>query len=106
MQANVNDVVIHYELEGGGDAPFVTMSHSLATTLDLFDLQVSVLRGGYRILRFDTRGHGGSSTPPGPWTIEMMAADVIALLDYRLHATFDCPRSIDQDRGSGLALAV
>ncbi len=82
MQARVNDVVIHYEIEGPGDAPCVTLSHSLAATLDLWELQLPVLRGEYRILRFDTRGHGGSSAPPGPYTIEMLAADAIGLLDH------------------------
>jgi 3-oxoadipate enol-lactonase len=82
MQARVNDVVIHYEMEGPGDAPLVTLSHSLATTLELWDLQLPVLRGAYRILRFDTRGHGSSSAPPGPYTMEMLAADVIGLLDH------------------------
>ena len=82
MQARVNDVVIHFEIEGPGDAPFVTLSHSLATALELWDLQLPVLRGEYRILRFDTRGHGSSSAPPGPYTMEMLAADVIGLLDH------------------------
>jgi len=82
MQARVNDVVIHYEIEGPGDAPLVTLSHSLAATLELWELQLPVLRGGYRILRFDTRGHGSSSAPPGPYTIEMLAADAIGLLDH------------------------
>ncbi len=82
MQARVNDVVINYEVEGPEDAPVVTLSHSLATTLELWDLQLPVLRGKYRILRFDTRGHGSSSAPPGPYTMEMLGADVIGLLDH------------------------
>lgn len=82
MQVSVNDVVIHYEIEGPEDAPFVTLSHSLAATLDLWDLQLPALRDKYRVLRFDTRGHGDSSAPPGPYTIEMLAADVIGLLDH------------------------
>ncbi len=81
MQVRVNDVVIHYEIEGHGDAPVVTLSHSLAATLEMWDMQLPVLRGAYRILRFDTHGHGSSSVPPGPCTIETMAADVIGLLD-------------------------
>jgi 3-oxoadipate enol-lactonase len=82
MQARVKDVVIHYEIEGPGDAPFVTFSHSLATTLDMWDMQISALRGKYRILRLDTRGHGSSSVTTGPYTMEMLAADVIGLLDH------------------------
>jgi 3-oxoadipate enol-lactonase len=82
MQARINDVVIHYEIEGTGDAPLVTLSHSLATTLEVWDMQLPALRGEYRILRFDTRGHGSSSAPPGPYTMEMLAADTIGLLDH------------------------
>jgi len=82
MQARVNDVVIHYEIEGPGDGPVVTLSHSLATSFELWDLQLPVLRGEYRILRFDTRGHGSSSAPAGPYTMELLAADVIGLLDH------------------------
>jgi 3-oxoadipate enol-lactonase len=82
MQARVNDEVIHYEMEGPGEAPFITLSHSLATTLELWDLQLPVLRDKYRILRLDTRGHGSSSAPSGPYTMEMLAADVIGLLDH------------------------
>lgn len=82
MQVRINDVVIHYEIEGPEDAPCVTLSHSLATTLDLWDLQLPVLREKHRILRFDTRGHGSSSAPPGPYTMEMLAADAVGLLDH------------------------
>jgi 3-oxoadipate enol-lactonase len=82
MQACFNEVVIHYEIEGPEGAPVVTLSHSLASSLELWDLQVPALVDKFRVLRFDTRGHGGSSAPPGPYSIEMLAADLIALLDY------------------------
>lgn len=82
MQARVNDVLIHYELEGPEDAPLITMSHSLAANLEMWNVQIPVLRDRYRILRFDTLGHGSSSAPPGPYTIEMLAAETIGLLDH------------------------
>ncbi|MCE5242709.1 MAG: 3-oxoadipate enol-lactonase [Syntrophobacteraceae bacterium] len=82
MLATVNDISIHYELEGPEGAPVITFSNSLAATLELWEFQVPVLRGAYRILRCDTRGHGRSSAPPGPYTMEMLAADVVGLLDF------------------------
>ena len=82
MQAGLKDVVIHYEIEGPEGAPFLTFSHSLASSLELWDLQVGALLDKFRILRFDTRGHGSSSAPPGPWSVEMLAADLIGLLDH------------------------
>ncbi|HYA42594.1 MAG TPA: 3-oxoadipate enol-lactonase [Syntrophobacteraceae bacterium] len=81
MKARVNEVEINYEIEGPEDAPLVTLSHSLAANIDLWKLQLPALRRKYRILRLDTRGHGGSSAPQGPYTMEMLAGDVIGLLD-------------------------
>lgn len=82
MQAILKDLAIHYEIEGPEGAPFLTFSHSLASSLQLWDLQVAALRDKFRILRFDTRGHGSSSAPPGPYSVEMLAADLIGLLDF------------------------
>lgn len=81
MEALLNGVTIHYEIEGPATAPVVTFSHSLAANLELWDLQAAALGDSYRVLRFDTRGHGNSSAPPGPYTMEMLSADVIGLLD-------------------------
>ena len=82
MQACFNDVEIHYEIEGAEGAPFVTLSHSLASSLELWDLQLPALREKFRVLRFDTRGHGRSSAPPGPYSVDMLATDLIRLLDH------------------------
>lgn len=83
MKAQVNGITINYEMEGPNGAPVVTLSHSLATTMDLWTPQVKELRSGfYRILRFDTRGHGASTAPSGPYTMEMLASDLVALLDH------------------------
>jgi 3-oxoadipate enol-lactonase len=82
MQARVNDAVIYFEIEGPENSPVVTFSHSLAATLDLWDFQAAALRESYRVLRFDIRGHGKSSIPPGPYSMEKLAADAAGLLDY------------------------
>ncbi len=82
MLARVNDITINFEIEGPEGAPVVTFSHSLAATLAMWELQTPALINSYRILRFDTRGHGRSSLPPGPYTMEKMAADVVGLLDF------------------------
>ncbi len=82
MKARIRDVAINYEIEGPQGAPVVTLSHSLAATLDLWEPQVSVLSASYRVLRYDTRGHGNSSATPGAYTIEMLDEDLIGLLDY------------------------
>jgi len=69
-----------YRLEGPADAPVVTLIHSLAATLELWDAQAAALGGRYRVLRYDVRGHGGSDAPAGPWTLEQMADDLRRLL--------------------------
>jgi 3-oxoadipate enol-lactonase len=81
MQALVNGTVINYEIEGVPGAPVVTLSHALATNLKLWEPQMPALLRTYRVLRFDTRGHGRSYAPDGPYSMEMLAADVIGLLD-------------------------
>jgi 3-oxoadipate enol-lactonase len=82
MKARVNGFEIYYEMEGPEDAPLVTFNHSLATNLSLWQLQLPALLSGYRVLRLDMRGHGGSSAPPAPYSMQMLAADVVGLLDH------------------------
>ncbi|HKW90939.1 MAG TPA: 3-oxoadipate enol-lactonase [Methylomirabilota bacterium] len=79
MKLKANGIEINYEIEG--DGPVVTFSHSLACDLSMWDEQVRALRGRYRVLRFDTRGHGQSSAPAGAYTLDQLADDLKGLLD-------------------------
>ena len=58
MKITANGIGIRYELEGPEAAPVVVMSHSLAANVAMWDDQMPIL-SGYRVLRYDTRGHGG-----------------------------------------------
>ncbi len=78
MKLTANGIDIHYALEG--DGPVVTMSHSLGCSLSMWDDQARALKGRYRVLRFDTRGHGQTSAPPGAYTLDQMADDLYGLL--------------------------
>ena len=78
MKLTANGIEIHYVLEGEG--PVVTLSHALGCNLSLWDEQARALKGRYRVLRFDTRGHGQTSAPPGPYSLELLAEDVRVLL--------------------------
>ncbi len=82
MLAHINGTEINFEIEGPEGAPVVTFSHSLAASLDMWEFQVVTMKDSYRVLRLDTWGHGKSSTPPGPCTMETLSADVVGLLDY------------------------
>jgi 3-oxoadipate enol-lactonase len=79
--AKLRGASIHYELDGPADAPVVVLSNSLGTTLSMWDRQVSALVTSFRVLRYDTRGHGESSTPAGSYTLHDLGSDVIELLD-------------------------
>ena len=72
---------IHYELIGPRDAPLVVLAHALGTNLTLWDRQVEPLGGSFRILRYDAPGHGNSPASRSPYTLSVLASDVITLLD-------------------------
>ena len=78
MRTNSNGIAINYEVSGSG--PWVVMSHSLACSLQMWAPQAQALEARYRVLRFDTRGHGGSDAPAGAYTLEQLAEDVHGLL--------------------------
>ncbi len=81
MQITVNDIAINYRFDGPEDAPVVTFSNSLATTLAMWAPQVAALADRYRILRYDTRGHGATSAPDGPYALADLARDTRLLLE-------------------------
>ncbi len=67
--------------EGPPDGQPVFLAPSLGTTWEMWDDVAASLAGAYRVVRFDTRGHGRSPVPPGPYTMHDLAADVEALAD-------------------------
>jgi len=80
MEARVNGITIHYRFDGPEGAPPVTLSHSLASNLSMWAPQMPALARRYRVLRFDTRGHGASEAPAGAYSLEHLVADTVALL--------------------------
>jgi 3-oxoadipate enol-lactonase len=79
MKINTNGIETNYVIEG--DGPWLVMSHSLASNLTMWDAQAKLLARDFKVLRYDTRGHGGSSAPPGPYTLNQLADDAKALFD-------------------------
>ena len=79
MKLKANGIDINYEIEG--DGPVVTFSHSLACNLSMWDEQVRALRSRYRVLRYDTRGHGQTGAPAAAYTLDQLADDLKGLLD-------------------------
>jgi 3-oxoadipate enol-lactonase len=72
---------LHHELTGPEDAPVVVLGSSLGTTHSMWASQVEALSQRFRVLAFDHRGHGGSEVPPGPYSMDDLGGDVLALLD-------------------------
>ena len=79
--AQVRDSGVHYELSGPAKGPVLVLSHSLGANFSMWDTQMPELQKKYRVLRYDTRGHGQSSTTAGPYSIEQLGGDVLGLLD-------------------------
>ncbi|MGE0650569.1 MAG: 3-oxoadipate enol-lactonase [Alphaproteobacteria bacterium] len=78
----IDGIAFHVRVEGAGNtAPWLTFSNSHATDLHLWDKQVAPLCHNFRILRYDTRGHGATTASDGAYDMRRLAADVIALWD-------------------------
>jgi 3-oxoadipate enol-lactonase len=75
------DYRIYYELTGAPSAPVLVLSNSLGTTMAMWDPQLAEFENNFRVLRYDTRGHGQSEVTPGPYTFGQLAQDVVRLLD-------------------------
>ncbi len=74
-------VEVGYTQDGPAGAPVVVLSHSLGATRGMWDPQVPALAERYRVVTYDTRGHGDSPAPAGPYTVDDLADDLLALLD-------------------------
>ncbi|MDQ3720857.1 MAG: 3-oxoadipate enol-lactonase [Actinomycetota bacterium] len=72
---------LHHRVDGLPEAPIVVLSNALGTTLEMWDRQLPALTEHFRVLRYDSRGHGRSPAPPGPYEMADLGGDVVGLLD-------------------------
>src|SRR5512133_747028 len=77
----VNGHALHVQVDGPEDAPWLVLSNSLGSRPEMWDAQIPAFTEHYRVLRYDTRGHGRSDVPPGPYALSDFGHDVLALLD-------------------------
>jgi 3-oxoadipate enol-lactonase len=77
----MTSVELHHECAGPEAGRALLFGGSLGTTLAMWEPQLAQLSSHTRVIRFDHRGHGGSPAPDGPYTIEELGGDVLALLD-------------------------
>jgi 3-oxoadipate enol-lactonase len=80
MQVEANGCVFECRIDGDCGA-WVTLSHGLATDMLMWDELADVLRERFRVLRYNARGHGNSQATPGDYTLALLVADVVAILD-------------------------
>jgi 3-oxoadipate enol-lactonase len=78
----IRDVRIHYELSGDESLPILVLGNSLGSNLHMWDKVLPRLEEQHHVLRYDMRGHGGSSVPAGPYTLDQLGSDVFSLLDF------------------------
>ena len=80
-EIDADGCMIHAEVEGPEHAPVLMLSNSLGTNLHMWDDQVAPFTRHFRLLRYDRRGHGKSGVPKGPYSMERLGRDVLAVLD-------------------------
>lgn len=73
---------LYFQLEGAADRPLLVFSNSLGVTQGMWDAQAAALQSRFRLLRYDTRGHGASGTGADPYRVDRLGRDVLALLDH------------------------
>ena len=81
MKIKANGISINYQVDGPEGAPWLVLSNSLATNLTMWDDQARELGRGFRVLRYDQRGHGATEAPAGRYPFDLLIADALALMD-------------------------
>lgn len=81
MDITLNGITFHYQIDGREGAPWLVFSNSLTTDMGMWDGEVAQLQDRFRILRYDTRGHGKTEASEPPYSFDLLVSDVIALMD-------------------------
>lgn len=80
-ELKIGEETFNVEVEGPQDAPVLMISNSLGSNLHMWDDQIPELSKHFRIVRYDSRGHGASAAPTGPYSLEQLGKDALAILD-------------------------
>lgn len=99
------DAQIHYQTFGDPNAPALVFSNSLGTNYGMWQQQFNYFKQRFYVICYDTRGHGSSSTPAGPYTLQQLGEDVIRLLDHlKIEKASFCGISMGGITGQWLAI--
>lgn len=82
ITVNSGGVAISAHVSGKADGPTILLSNSLGAGLDMWAPQREILGQHYRVIGYDTRGHGQSSTPDGAYSFDDLISDAIAVLNH------------------------
>ena len=105
MKAKVNGIEINYERHGREGAPWLVLSHSLACNVRMWDPQIEAFKASHRILNYDMRGHGATSAPATPYSLDMLADDILGLVSsIGISSAVYCGLSIGGMIGQTIAL--
>lgn len=96
---------IAWRFDGVQDAPVLILSNSLGAAMAMWDDQVAQLGQKFKLLRYDTRGHGGSASMVGDYSLDRLGRDVIALMDHlEIRKAHFCGLSLGGMTGQWLAI--
>lgn len=105
QKARVNGTTLHYTCDGGERSPALFFANSLGADHTMWEPQVAALASRWRVIRYDARGHGESGVTPGPYTVELLGQDVLALLDHlQVERAAFCGLSLGGATGQWLGL--
>ena len=105
MKIKANGIDVNYEVHGKEGAPWLVLSHSLACSVRMWDPQIAALKDSYRILAYDTRGHGATEAPKEAYTLDLLADDLFFLLkELKITSAHYCGLSMGGMIGQTFAL--
>lgn len=82
MRAKINGTELDLTLAGSEDRPVLILNHSLATSHEMWGLQIPLFARHFRVIAFDMRGHGASAAPKGAYSLDQLADDVVGVADH------------------------
>ena len=105
MKTRANGIEINHEIHGSEGLPWLVLSHSLACSVRMWDPQIEALKAKYRILAYDTRGHGATDAPKGEYTLDLLADDLFFLMkELKIASAHYCGLSMGGMIGQTFAL--
>jgi 3-oxoadipate enol-lactonase len=103
--APIENGQLYYRVDGPSDLPVLLLSNSLGSDHTMWDPQMPYFTRHFRVVRYDSRGHGSSTVSDGDYTIDMLGNDALALMDeLKLSAVHHCGLSLGGIIGQWLAL--